>query len=73
MKWRDPAGKRYELSQGIAGPDGAWGIYERKPNGSLRRVRGFRPVSRRSEAESLAREYADCHGWAVEEEGGNGR
>lgn len=60
-RWIDPAtGKVYELGQGIGS---GWGLFERKPSGSLHRVRGVEYQDDRRAVEAAAAEYAERHGW----------
>jgi len=50
---RDPAtGKTYAVVRGLGGEE--WGLFERKPNGSLRRVKTVPMSADRDEAEAEA-------------------
>jgi ParB/RepB/Spo0J family partition protein len=68
-RWSDPAtGKTYEVSRGLGTQ---WGLFERKENGSLRRVKAVDMTEAKHEAISAAINYAREHGWKmIHEEAG---
>lgn len=61
----DKDGNEIGVHQGIGGPDGDWGVYRRKPNGSLARLRSplVGPQRERWIMEDKLRRYAKKKGW----------
>jgi ParB/RepB/Spo0J family partition protein len=65
VRFLDPkTGKLYEVCQGLG--DTLWGLFECKPNGSLRRVNRVEVYPGKLMAEAVAAEYAEKHGWREE-------
>lgn len=64
-RYIDKDGNEIGVSQGIAGPDGMWGAYRRKPNGCLARLRSplVGPQRERWIMEDKLRRYAEKQGW----------
>ena len=64
MKYLDDKGREVLISTGISRPPNeTWGVYRRKPSGSLQRIKSFPTRGSREEAERDLAKLARKKGW----------